>query len=126
MPRWGTVGDDGRVYMGGNKVRIHDGVDLDLDPDLDRKVQHLPTIRAKTRAAAEKVAEIARSTAPVDTGRYVEGIDVDETGSGYRVISHDQKSAWIEFGVPARNQPARWVLRNAAIAAGLKFRKRSG
>jgi hypothetical protein len=73
--------------------------------------------------AAEQVAGIARSTAPVATGLYASSIEVQKTKTGARVFAADQKSAWIEFGVPGRNQPARFVLRNAAEAAGLSFKK---
>ncbi len=102
-------------------------VTVDLVPDLDAKVAHLPEVLTSSKDVAEEVAKIARSTAPHgETGDYANSITVEKTKSGARVFAADKKSAWIEFGVPGRNQPARWILRNAAIAAGLKFVKRKG
>ena len=103
-----------------------DDVTVDLVPDLDEKVGHLPEVKTASMETARKVAQIARENAPRETGAYADGILVQETKSGARVFASDPKSAWIEFGVPGRNQPARWVLRRAAEAAGLKFVKRKG
>lgn len=103
-----------------------DDVTIDLVPDLDEKVRHLPEVKTASMEMARKVAQIARESAPKETGTYADGIVVQETKSGARVFASDQKSAWIEFGVPGRNQPARWILRRAAEAAGLKFVKRKG
>ncbi len=103
-----------------------DDVSVDLVPDIDELVRHLPVVKVSSRKVAETLAEVARATAPKgDTGNYAAGIIVQDTKGGTRVYASDKKSAWIEFGVPGRNQPARWVLRNAAIACGLKFKKRS-
>jgi len=82
-------------------------------------------VKSAAMDAARKVAAIAQSNAPRESGDYAGGIEVQETPHGARVFASDPKSAFIEFGVPGRNQPARWILRNAAIAAGLKFTKRS-
>lgn len=103
-----------------------DDVRIDLDPDLDEKVAHMPEVKTASLDTARKVAALARSRAPKETGTYADGIVVQETKGGARVFAADQKSAWIEFGVPGRNQPARWVLRSAAEALGLKFTKRKG
>lgn len=74
---------------------------------------------------AEEAAEVARSTAPVVTGRYKAGIEaetgLDEEGrlTG-RVNAHDQKSSWIEFG--SIHNTARHILANAVEAIGLRLR----
>ena len=103
-----------------------DDVTVDLVPDLDEKVRHLPEVKTASMEQARKVAQIARENAPRESGTYADGIVVQETKGGARVFASDQKSAWIEFGVPGRNQPARWILRRAAESAGLKFVKRGG
>ena len=100
-----------------------DDLHLELDPDVDDKVGKMPELRANSKDAADQIADIARGTAPVETGEYVDGIQVQETKSGARVFASDYKSAWIEFGVPSQGQPAHFNLRKAAEAAGYKFRK---
>lgn len=104
-----------------------DDIRIELNPDLEDQVHHLPEVTSAAMEMARMVAAVARGDAPKDTGTYASGITVQETKSGgARVFASDQKSAWIEFGVPGRNQPARWVLRRAAEACGLKFTKRKG
>jgi hypothetical protein len=102
------------------------GLHIEVDEGIDEKVIHLPQIKTNSKKAAKDIAEYARSIAPRESGHYAEGIDVQETKSGYRVIASDQKSAWIEFGIPSHNQPARWTLRTAAAALGYKFKKSKG
>jgi hypothetical protein len=101
-------------------------INIHLVPGLEEAVRHLPELHRTTRDAADAAASIARSMAPVDEGDYVAGIEVQDTpGGGARVLASDQKSAWIEFGIPSRGIPANFVLRRAAEAAGLSFKKRS-
>ena len=127
MPRWGTIGDDGRVYMGGGRTSaVGDGFTVDLDPNLDEKVEKMPEVKVRSKDAANDIAELARSTAPQKTGRYADSIKVQETKGGYRVFASDQKASWVEFGIPSRGQAAHWTLRNAAAALGYKFKKRRG
>ena len=73
---------------------------------------------------AEKIAALAKAIAPVDTGRYRDGIKAEKTFLGARVIATDNKSTWVEFGIPSRQHPAQFVLRRAAEAVGLKFVRR--
>ncbi|MFF1633971.1 hypothetical protein [Leifsonia sp. NPDC058248] len=101
---------------------LSDDFHLDLIPDLDMKVGKLPEVIASAEPIARKIAEIARSTAPFESGDYQDGIEVQTTKHGARVLASDPKSAWIEFGVPSRGIPAKWNLRRAAEALGLKFR----
>lgn len=103
-----------------------DDFHLELDPQIEAKVGHLPEILENCLSTAEDVAERARSRAPVETGEYAASIQAQATKSGARVFAADYKSAWIEFGVPSQGQPARFVLRNAAESAGLTFKKRGG
>lgn len=99
---------------------------IDIDDDVDERVVTEPVVKETAFEAANRVAEIARSTAPHLSGDYASGIEVQATKLGARVFSSDYKSAWIEFGIPSRGQPAHWILRRAAEAAGLKFRKSKG
>lgn len=97
---------------------------LEIDSNLDDKIRHLPEAISPCLEAAQKIAAIARQNAPVVTGRYLAGIQVQQTRAGARVFASDQKSALIEFGVPSRGQAAKFVLRRAVEAAGYKFKKR--
>lgn len=101
-----------------------DGVRIDIDDDIDKKASDVPEVKETAFSVANRVAEIARGTAPALSGDYKSGIGVQKTKRGARVFASDYKSAWIEFGVPSRGIPAKFNLRNAAKAAGLKFRKK--
>jgi hypothetical protein len=105
---------------------MDDDVTVHLEPDLDEQVGKMPELHLSARNIAEKIAAVARANAPVDTGLYQSRIEVQDTKTGARVFAADQKSAWIEFGIPSHNQPARWVLRTAAESLGLKFKKKKG
>lgn len=99
---------------------------ISIDDDIDEKVLQVPEVKETAFDVAQKVASIAKDTAPRgDTGDYADGITVQKTKTGARVFASDYKSAWVEFGVPNRNIPAKFNLRNAAKSAGLKFRKKS-
>lgn len=103
------------------------------NPNIDEELGNadLPVIKTSSKEVAEDIARVARQLAPSgpsnsgsEPGAYVDGIVVQETKTGARVLASDYKSAWIEFGVPSQGQPARFVLRRAVEAAGYKFRKR--
>lgn len=100
-----------------------DDFHVTIDGDIDDKVKGLPIVTSASQEAAEEIAEIARENAPVDEGSYQNGIKVQKTKFGYRVFASDQKSAWIEFGVPSQGIAARFNLRRAVEASGYKFRK---
>lgn len=57
-------------------------------------------VRALTRGAAEKVLNIARANAPVDTGAYRDGLQVEAVQHAhrttYRVVGTDAKTMLIE------------------------------
>ena len=99
---------------------------IDIDGDIDERVVEEKVVKETALEAAERVVAIARETAPHLSGDYAAGIGVQPTKTGARVYASDYKSAWIEFGIPSRGQPAHWILRRAAEAAGLKFKKRKG
>lgn len=103
-----------------------DGVDIEIDADINDRLRTFPEIVAQTKEIADAVAERARDMAPVDTGMYRDGIIVEPMGrglpTGYRVAATDQKSSWVEFG--NSHQPAQWIVRNAAESLGLKFKKK--
>jgi hypothetical protein len=87
-------------------------------------VKKLPVVMVSAHDAAEKIAQVARDTAPVLTGAYQAGIVVQDTKGGARVFASDYKSAWVEFGIPSRGQAAHFTLRRAAEVAGYTFKKR--
>lgn len=97
---------------------------IHLNTNIDDQVAHLPVIEDAALDVARKIAEQARSTAPVLTGAYQAGIIVEVYKTGARVVASDQKSAWIEFGIPSNNVPAQFNLRSAATSLGYKFKKK--
>jgi len=99
---------------------------VDIDPDLDEKVKDMIAKGDKPIEIAEKIAAAARADAPVVTGAYAAGISAQKTPHGARVVASDQKSSWIEFGIPSQNIPPQFVLRRAVDSLGLKFSKRKG
>lgn len=109
---------------GGFRLHISDTLQQDI------KGQAGPEMRKAARAAAEKIAEDARSSAPVLTGKYRDSFKVstqrDSRGRFSRgaVVSNDDPIAHIiEFGAPGRNLPARWILRQAGDRSGLEWVK---
>lgn len=100
-------------------------IEVELDGDIDDKVRKMPEVKSASHEAVDKIAAIARDTAPVVLGDYKAGIVTQETRFGWRVLADDQKSAWVEFGVPSQNQPPQFILRRAAESAGYKFTKRT-
>jgi hypothetical protein len=65
---------------------------------------------------AEKMAEIARANAPVDTGEYRDSIHVETDGEGSRVVAGTDHGVWVEIGT--EDTPAFHVLTQAAESAG--------
>lgn len=103
-----------------------DEIHFEPNPNIDEELKGLPALGASSMDVAEQIAEVARGLAPVSSGEYAAGITVQKTKSGARVFASDFKSAWLEFGVPSRGVPARFILRRAVEAAGYRFKKRSG
>ena len=96
---------------------------INLDPDLDDKVNKMIAEGDKPLEVAEKIAAAARANAPVLSGKYAAGISAMRTPHGARVVASDEKSSWVEFGIPSQNQPAQFNLRRAVDATGYKFKK---
>ena len=99
---------------------------IDLDPDLDAKIQDMIAKGDAPLAIAENIARTARANAPVLTGAYRDGITAKKTPHGAAVIASDEKSSWVEFGIPSQGQPAQFNLRRAVDATGYKFSKGHG
>lgn len=94
-----------------------------LAPDLDAKVAAMVAKGDKPIEIAQKIAAVARDNAPVVTGAYRDGITAQKTPHGAAVIASDEKSSWVEFGIPSQGQPAQFNLRRAVDATGAKFTK---
>lgn len=99
-------------------------IKIELNPNVEKDVEEFVGKGDSAMQVAEKVLKIAVSNAPRDTGRYASGLQVQKTRYGARVYAKDEKSAWIEFGIPSRGIPAQFVLRRAAAQLGLTFRKK--
>ena len=96
---------------------------VDLDPDLDEKLKGMIAEGGKPLEIAQAIAAAARADAPVVSGAYAAGISAMKTPHGARVLASDNKSSWIEFGIPSQNQPPQFILRRAVDSLGLKFKK---
>lgn len=96
---------------------------FELDPLIEEKLHKIPELQTKSVEAAKAIAQRAVETAPVDSGDYQRGIIVQDFRGGARVLATDQKSSWIEFGIPSRNVRPQFILRNAAASLGFTFRK---
>ena len=83
----------------------------------------MPSMKVKCLDAAQEIGVQAALSAPVESGDYARSITAEITPGGARVVSHDAKASWIEFGAPNAGQEARWVIRNAAENLGYKFKR---
>lgn len=98
---------------------------ITLRDDLQGAVERQIALGVGPMAIAQEIADKARELAPVETGRYREGIIAARTQYGARVVAEDEKSSWIEFGRPNHNVNGQFILRRAVDALGLKFVRRS-
>jgi hypothetical protein len=104
-----------------------------LRSDLNEAIQKLVAEGPGPMTVAERIAAQARATAPVGdpasdphSGAYRAGIIAARTKNGAAVIAQDEKSSWVEFGVPSHNQEAQFILRRAVDALGYEFKKGRG
>ena len=100
--------------------------EIHIDADCDAKVKAMVAKGDTPFQIAEKIASAARADAPKVTGTYAGGIVAQKTPHGARVLAADQKSSWVEFGIPSHNQAPQFILRRAVDSLGLKFRKGHG
>ncbi len=100
-----------------------DGVHIDIAADFEEKAGADSENLDRAFEVAEQLADMAKTLAHVVTGAYAAGITAQRTPRGARVYAGDFTSAWNEFGVPAHGIPGQFVLRRAADALGLTFRK---
>lgn len=101
-----------------------DDIKIAIDGDVDIKALDAPGLQDSAMEMAKRIASIAQSTAPVESGDYAGSIVAEKTKHGARVFAGDYKSAWIEFGIPSQGKPAHFNLRRAVEAAGYGFRKK--
>ncbi len=47
---------------------------------------------------AGQIAESARASAPVETGKFRDSINVEQSGDEVAVVDTDEAAGWIEFG----------------------------
>lgn len=99
------------------------------NPGIMDDISRLPKVVSAIKSKAEAAKTIAQAIAPVNTGDYKRGIEMDVAVNdrGYtmgRVIASDWKSLWIEFGT-SKGFPAHAVLRRAVRAVGGKVTNKS-
>ena len=95
------------------------------NPLVERDIARSAELAVVLKAGADQGARRAQEMAPVESGRYRDGIKSDiALVDGIwvaRVVGTDFKSHWIEFGT-AKGFPAHATLRRGCEAAGLKVR----
>lgn len=107
--------------------------EIALAAGLEQMIEGHAEVRTAAQTIAENIAEAARNAAPVGdpsiddaSGSYKQSIVVQQSNKGnsglFRVFAGDRKASWIEFG--NANQPARFILRNAAESLGYQFIKK--
>ena len=73
---------------------------IDFNPKFFNNIMKTAGVASLSKAAAEKAAKVARSTAPYKTGDYERGIKVVERDSRYRstfqVVGTDWKTLLVE------------------------------
>jgi hypothetical protein len=100
-----------------------ESIEFTPNPNLEKELHTFPAVTTSAFEAAEAIAARAREIAPVDTGRYRDGIIAQKPNPKgvARVAATDQKSSWVEFG--SERQPAQFVMRTAVESLGFKFKK---
>lgn len=96
-------------------------VTIKMVPGYPRILQETLSVRAVERMEAERAAEIARATAPRQTGRYRDSIAVEEEAGKVALVARDFKAHWIEWGTVRTRAYA--TLRNAAAQVASHIRE---
>jgi hypothetical protein len=105
-------------------AEVIEGLSITLVPDLEKQVTAMVAKTDTPMEMAEKVAAVARSTAPVLTGKYQSSIKAEKTKYGARVISKSPEASKVEFGAPNIGIQPRYIFRRAAESLGMKFWKK--
>lgn len=99
---------------------------LILTENLESKLHSFPRVTSSANEVAEAIKARAIDLAPVETGRYRDGIEMqpasEKTRGVARVYASDQKSSWVEYGTATH--PAQFVFRRAAESLGLVFKRK--
>lgn len=97
---------------------------IEIKSNLNQELKKFPFVTSKTEGIVMAIAERAREMAPVESGAYRDGIQINRVNDKgvARVVATDQKSSWIEFGNV--HQPGYFVIRSAAESLGLTFSKK--
>lgn len=86
-------------------------------------IPELPIVQIQVSHKADKIAERAKSIAPVRTGFYRDSIVAVEAEGGkpgeWVVVANDPKAAYLEYGTS--DTPTFATLRTAAEGEGLDF-----
>lgn len=97
---------------------------ITINGNIEEEVAFVPEMQTICLKAANEIADVARTSAPVVSAKYVDGIIVQKTEHYARVLATADDSAFVEFGVPSQGQAAHFTLRRAVDAAGYKFGKK--
>lgn len=90
-----------------------------VNPEAFGEVLKGPEATKAFEAAAAEIAQAAQDAAPVRTGAYRDGIEVQSEDGNVSVVASDWKSAILEFG--NRNGGPLNILTGAAESLGYKI-----
>lgn len=68
------------------------------DADLTREIESSAKVLAEKVKKAEEVAAFAKSIAPIETGKYAAGIEVQRRRNRVRVVATAWYSHFVEYG----------------------------
>lgn len=99
-------------------------VNVNIDSNFELEASGYRGVVDECEQVAQKIADVARATAPRQSGAYAASIGVEKFRSGARVIARVPYAGTVEFGSAGGARSGRWIFYRAAQSLGLKFRKK--
>lgn len=97
-------------------------VNVTIDSNFQIEASGYKGVIDECEKVAQRVADVARATAPRSSGNYAASIVVQRFRNGARVLARAPYAAKVEFGLPGRRE-GQWVFYRAARSLGLNFKK---
>lgn len=98
-------------------------VNVNIDSNFELEASGYKGVVDECEGIAQQVADVARTTAPRNSGAYAASIAVEKFRSGARVVARVPYAGNIEFGSVGGSRSGRWIFYRAAQSLGLKFKK---
>jgi hypothetical protein len=98
-------------------------VNVNINSNFELEASGYKGVVDECESIAQQVADVARVTAPRNSGAYAASIGVEKFRSGARVVARVPYAGNIEFGTVGASRSGKWVFYRAAKSLGLKFKK---